>query len=1089
MNLTEFSVRHPVSISMLIVILVTLGFVSMSGLPVEMFPEIDFPIISIATEYEGVAPQEVEERVTRPIEQAVAAVEDVKSVRSRTTEGRSLVFIEFYWGADTDLLRIDVREKLDAIRGALPDDIDDPIVAKRGFGSDPQAIRVAVSSEYLPLTEVRRLAEDILKPRLESIEEVATVDVVGGREREIQVNVIQRQLGSHRLTLDDVILALRRENLNHPGGRFERGSYEVLLRTVGKFHSVTEIANLPVANRDGAMVTIADIAEVKDTFREVRSLSRFNGLETVELAVLKESQGNALAISDGVRARITELQLEFPQLQIGVAFDSSPFIRDAVINVRENATWGGFFAILVLWPFLSRRRWGVFVAIAASGAALLGIDVLLGSAGEDLGSLLLLAALAVGGILLTLLWASSPATLIVSLAIPISIVATFILIKFAEISLNVISLGGLGLGIGMLVDNSVVVTENIARHLAIGKNSRRAAIEGTSEVSLAIVVSTLTTLAVFLPIAWVEGIAREIFNDLSLTVTFSLSMSLLVSLTIVPMLASKFLSAETTRELDHDPTPEEELTALHRPQLRLNDALLWILAKRRRISTVLVASALLFLLSLVGLALHPKGFFPSMDRDTFALSVELPKGASFRFVNSIVEQVEAIVRQDPDVEDTFASVRPEKTILGVTLHKVRTRHSQDVQSDLRAALADIPDVKILVYNFSSSGSGRPVDVEILGHDRDRLAALAGLIKTQLDAVGGVLDIQSSAEEGRPELRIEIDRLRAADFGLSVREVADAVETAMDGRVAGQYTDQDAEMDIRVQYDPERRRAMASLENIGLRTPDGVPAVLREVARLRTDRGPIEIERLDQRRMVHVDAEKDRDVSITEVATALGRRLADTPFPAGYLWRFSGEEERRAEAFGGLAIALAIAVCLVYMIMAALFESLVQPFVIMLTLPLGLIGIYLGLAVFNHELTVPAYIGIIMMAGIVVNNAIVFVDYANRLRRRGLDRDRALALAAGVRLRPILMTAGTTVLGMLPLALGLGRGSHVFQALAAAVAGGVATSTILTLVVVPCAYDFIDRLAGHMRSGISKLGLEIRDPYSAGGEVHPPPRAV
>jgi HAE1 family hydrophobic/amphiphilic exporter-1 len=1071
------------------VILVALGFVSMSGLPIELFPEIEFPLVSVSTEYDGVAPQEIEERVTRPIEQVVAAVEDVKSVRSKTIEGLSHVYIEFNWGTDTDLKRLDVREKLDRIRGALPDDIDDPIVSKRSFGADPQAIRIAISSEFLPLTEVRRLAEDIFKPRLESIEDVATVEIIGGRRREIQVNTIPRQLGSYDLTLAEIVATLRAENLNQPGGRFERGRSDLLLRTVGKFGSLEEIRNLPIANRNGAVVTIADVAEVEDTFREVRALSRYNGLETVELSVMKEAQGNAVSISDGVRSKVAELGLEFPQLEFGVAFDSSLFIREAVLNVRENATWGGFFAILVLWPFLSRRRWGVFLAIAASGVALLLADPLIEVAGGGLAGVLVVAAAAIGALLVALLWTSSPATLIVSIAIPVSIIATFILIKFAGLSLNVISLGGLALGIGMLVDNSVVVIENIARHMSMGKGSRRAAVEGASEVALAIVVSTLTTLAVFLPIAWIEGIAREVFNDLSLTVSFSLSTSLLVAITIVPMLASKFLRAEGTAELDRAPTPEEEAAALNEPQRRLRAWLLWILEKRRRISTVLAGAACLFLLTMVGLALHPKGFFPSQDRDTFAISIDLPKGSSFETVDGVVRRIEEVIRRDPEVESTFASVRIPRTMVGVTLRKDRRRHSEDIQGAIRSRLSDVPDTKVMIFNFSSSGGGRPVDIEILGNDLDRLAGLGAVVKAKLEAIRGVLDVRSSSEEGRPELQVRIDRLKAADYGLSVREVADAVETAMDGRIAGQYSDEGEEMDIRVQYHPDHRRTLSSLEDLGLRNAVGVPTVLREVARLRTDLGPVEIDRIDQRRMVHVDSEKDRRISIAEIAADLTERLRDTPIPVGYLWRFSGEESRRAEAFGGLAMALMIAICLVYMIMAALFESLMQPFVIMLTLPLGMVGVYLGLALFGHELTVPAYVGIIMLSGIVVNNAIVFLDYVNRLRRRGLDRRAALSLAAGVRLRPILMTAGTTVLGMLPLALGIGRGSQVFQALASGVAGGIATSTVLTLLVLPCAYDVVDRLAGHVRSAVARLGVNIEDPYAREPEVHPPASTV
>ena len=402
MKLTEFSVAHPISIVMLIVILVMLGLISIVGLPIAMFPELEFPMITVSTDYESVAPQEIEERVTRPIEQAVASVEDVKRLRSFAKEGNTVTAIQFHWGADTEMLRIDVREKLDAIRSRLPDDIDDPLISRMTFGTDPQAIRVAISSQAIPLAELRRLADDIFKPRFESIDDVATVNVGGGYEREIQVNVIPEQLSSYELTLSEIMSAVRAENLNNPGGKIQRGREELLVRTIGKFDALEELENLALANRDGAIVTLADVAEVVDTHKDVTSLSRVNGLETVELAILKEARGNALAISDAARVQVVELRREFPLISFDVAFDSAPFIRDAVVNVQDNASWGAFFAILVLWPFLSRRRWGVFTAIAASGLALLLVGPLSERYAGALGSA---NAAALGGVAALLLGA------------------------------------------------------------------------------------------------------------------------------------------------------------------------------------------------------------------------------------------------------------------------------------------------------------------------------------------------------------------------------------------------------------------------------------------------------------------------------------------------------------------------------------------------------------------------------------------------------------------------------------------------------------------------------------------------------------
>lgn len=1081
MSPTEFSVRHPVSIAMMVVIAVTLGVISVFGLPIEMFPQLEFPMISVQTTYEGVAPQEVEERVTRPIERAVAAVEDVKRIRSVTREGSSFVMVEFTWGADTDRLRVDVREKLDAIRAALPDEIDDPLISRMNFGGEDEAIRLAISSPTLPLSEVRRLAEDLLKPRFESIDGVATTDVYGGLEREVQVNVLPAALDAYRVALGEVSAALRSANLNNPGGRIDRGRDEFLVRTVGKFRSLDDIRDATIRFEEGARIRIGDVAEVLDTHREVRSLSRFNGLPTVELAVIKETDGNVVAVSDAVKQRVATLAGEFPQLEIGVAFDTAPYIRKSIVDVQDNALWGAFFAILVLWPFLSNRRWRAFGGIALLGAGLLASGPVTAWLAAGLGTFgSLLGAGAVIGLallLLRLLWRSSPATLVVSIAMPISVISTFILIKFAGLTLNVISLGGLALGVGMLVDNSVVVIENVARHLALGKTARRAAVEGSSEVALAILVSTLTTLAVFLPITFTEGIAREVFTDLSLTVSFSLITSLVVAVTIVPMLASKILRAPTAVDGAASVGVEAEVEALSAAAARLRGLLLHLLARKRRAAGVLAGGIAVFALALVGLVLHPKSYFPENDHDNFALTLKLAEGTAFPVLDRAARRAEALAQADPDVASVFTAVRAgERVVVAVTLREDRARHGKDVQADLRRRLADLPDAEVGIQSYGGAGSGRPVQVHVLGEDPDRLAVLGTILKQQLETVPGSVDVRSSVEQGRPELRVEIDRVRVADQGLTVRRVAEVVETAMDGRVVGQLTDAGDEVDIRVQYKPSERSDLRHLRELVIRNDRGTPVALRELARLDADRGPVQIRRIDQRRMVEVDANLDKGAALDSIARQLEARMRDVPLPVGYVWRFSGEEERRAEAFGGLAVSLAIAIALIYMIMAALFESLAQPFVIMLSLPLSLVGVYLGLALFQHDLTVPSYVGVIMLAGIVVNNAIVLLDYVNRLRRRGLARREALALGAAVRLRPILMTAGTTVLGMTPLALGLGRGSNVLTGLAAGVVGGLAVSTALTLLVVPCAYDLVDRLAGRLRRGVGRLGLEVDDPF-------------
>lgn len=549
------------------------------------------------------------------------------------------------------------------------------------------------------------------------------------------------------------------------------------------------------------------------------------------------------------------------------------------------------------------------------------------------------------------------------------------------------------------------------------------------------------------------------------------------------MLASKFLPKPEGISQDGDVGLEDEIASLHRPQAKLRDLLLHILEKRRRIASVLGIAVGIFALSLVGLAGHPKGFFPANDGDSFAINVKMPNGTTFSVLDEVGRRAEVLAQQDPDVKNVFASVRAGSAVLvAVTLKEDRVRHTQEIQADLRRALLDTPDADVSVATHDGGGPGRPVEVQVRGEDPERLAVLGTIVRQKLETVPGAVDVQTSMEKGRPELQVEIDRLRAADHDLSVQAIADLVETAMEGKVVGQFADRGDEVDIRVQYKPSHRASLTALRDLVVRNEAQVPIVLREVARIDADRGPVEIRRLNQQRMVEVFSNLEKDVAVDTVARQLEARMDDVPLPIGYHWEFSGEEERRAEAFGGLALSLGVAILLVYMIMAALFESLMQPLVIMATLPLAIAGVYLGLAAFGHDLTVPAYVGIIMLAGIVVNNAIVLLDYVNRLRRRGVERREALALGAAVRLRPILMTAGTTILGMTPMALGLGRGSSVLQALAAGVVGGLALSTLLTLVVVPCVYDITDRLAARVRAGVSRVGIDIDDPFA-----HDPPR--
>ncbi len=1011
MKLTDIAINRPVTVLMILCLMVFSGIISLLGLPVDFLPELEFPFISVWTKYEGVAPQEIETSITEPIEQAVSTIENVKEIRSYSREGQSRVYVKFNWGTNLDIARIDVREKVGLISGILPERADEPIVSKRSWGHENEVIRLSISSPVIGLDRLRKVAEDTIKPHLERIKGAATAEVMGGLKREILVNVDTRKLKAYDLPLTAVSSTLFAENLNNPGGRIEGSKREFLVRTLGKLNSVEQIESLVVAVRGDTPIYIRDVAEVRDTFKEQRDYARYNGMPAVEIAVLKESEGNIVQIADEVRRAIKRLERMLPNVNIAVAYDESNFVKASVATVRENALYGVLFATAMLFLFFR----------------------------------------------------SFASTMVLAIAMPISVIVTFVLIRFAGMTLNVVSLGGLALGIGMLVDNSVVVLENSFRFLQLGRSPKQAASEGTSQVAIPITVSTLTTLAVFIPIIWIEGISKELFTDFSLTVAFSLASSLFIAFTAVPMMVSLFFRnrAGGARVPTHYGTAFGRLQRAYQPLIRA--------AINHRWKVVAAAVALLTVSVFGMLKWVTREFFPTLNRDSVLIDVKLPVGYSLNETDAIATEFEKIAMNEPSVAGVLAEVAPRYFIIAITLKPVGERDDTMMVIDrLRAKMSHIPGAETDFFTMGPSSGGSPLAVRISGMEHSVLSSLAEEVKQRIRSVRGAVDVSSSDEEGRPEIQVRVDRKRCADFGLDVRNVAEVVETAMEGKIVGAIDEDGEETDIRVRVTERDRRSIEELRDIVLANRSGISFPLSEIATVEYGVGPVDINRQDQKRTVTIGANITHDTKLSVIRDRVANALAGMEFPDGYFWEFAGEISDMDEAFQGLTKAFAIAIVLVYIILAAEFESFIHPFTIILTVPFSIVGVFLALLITGNSLNVPAYIGVIMLAGIVVNNAIVMIDYILRLRREeNLPKRDAVIQGATVRLRPILITALTTMLGMLPMSLGWGEGSHFYRALAATVIGGLFVATFLTLVVLPVVYMLFDDASEKLRNKLRR----------------------
>jgi HAE1 family hydrophobic/amphiphilic exporter-1 len=1032
MSIPRFAIERPVTMFMISMVIILLGGISLTRLPVDLMPDTQMPTITVRVSYSGVGPLEMEELVTRPIEQAVSAVAGLERVDSTSSEGNANVRLNFAWGTDLSEAADEVRTRLDRVRGRMPEDADPPTVFKFDSTSMP-IMGIGVEGDFDPVT-LRELAQNDLSPRLERVAGVAAVTINGGLRRQIRVDLSREKITALNLSPDRIIQILRTENQNIPLGEVNDADRTLLLRSPGQFTHVDEIRNIVVMTRDGVPVYLRDIADVRDTTEDRRSFMRINGVNGIRMQVTKQSGTNTIQIAEGVKREVARINAEVDGIKLQILDDQSRFIERAIGSVQEHAMLGGLLVIAIIYLFL-----------------------------RDLKS-----------------------TAIICTSIPVSVIGTFALLYFGGYTLNTLTFGGLALGIGMIVDAAIVVLENTYRHLEMGKDRMTAAIDGSEEVWSAILASTLTHIAVFVPMLFLTGVSSIMFGQLAAVVSFSLAMSLLVAVTIVPVLCSRLLDpphTEATGLLGRisKATGFNRLSAMIDRGLNQVDefyARMLHLALAHR-PTVFATGFALFAIALVLLQGIGFEFQPQTDEGEVQVDVELAVGSRIERTEAVILGVEERVRQLVPEGVRFISQaggggggggfgggsmhRGNVNILLVPRDE-RDRSNEQISMMLRRELSGIPGVIVrarpsggqnnMMRGMGGGGGDGRLSIEILGHDLETSKGIAQDLKTMLDSTPGIADSRLQREEGRPELAVRVDRDKAALLGLTVTGVANTIRTNVAGSQAAMFRDAGNEYPIIVRLREADREQVSEVGDVLLSTPSGQVLPAKNLMVIDRGTGPVSIERKNQERVQRVNAETE--VTLSEAVEAVKARLNEITVPRDFAVGFGNEVEEQARSFRELQLVLILAIVLVYTVMASQYESLRDPFIIIFSIPLAAIGVVGMLLITGTPFSMQAYIGVIMLAGIVVSNAILLVDYTNTLRHRdGMELRAAIEQAGRHRLRPILMTSLCTALGLVPMALGIGEGAELQAPLARVVIGGLMTSTIITLVFVPAMYTLFE----------------------------------
>ena len=1048
MDLSELSVRRGVTFSMIFLIVVGFGLFSLARLRLDMFPDITFPMIGVVTTYEGAGPREMEDLVTRPIEGVVTAVEGVKQVNSTSKQGASVVLVELGWGTDLDQAETDVRKNIDFIKGLLPEDADAPI----SFAFDPSMqpiVFLGISGPY-PETRLRQIAEQKVEPLLERLPGVASADTIGGGKREIQVQLDPRRMARAGVTPQQVITALRLDNVQLPGGSIDQGGWQFTIQARGRFTRVRQIEQVVVGLRGRVPVRVRDVAAVVDGLKEATRLVRVNRKPGILVMVRKQSDANSVQAVRAVMKALADVERQAGRgVKLSVIFNQGEFIEKSIGNLSTTALMAFGFAFVVLFTFLRSVR----------------------------------------------------SSIIVAGAIPISVIATFAIMDAWGLTLNIISMAGLALAIGMLVDNAIVVLENIFGMLEQGRRGRAAAVEGTREVATAITASTLTTVVVFLPVLFVPGIAGKMFGDMAITICFSLAASLFVARTGIPLAASRLLRREDVPRGVDPATGEVRaqygrvMGAAARIYARM---LAWCLRNRKK---TLALAVLSFMGAIAVGSRLPREFFPKYDQGLFEMQIDTAVGSSLEVTDRAFRRMERIIEQHVPERQVFNAdigsgegfvamfaKGPHSGMMRIKLkgRKQRTRTQQQIEQDLRQRFNEIPGVTAVVFQPNFMGSA-DIELKVYGHDLVQARQLGLRLKALVSKVEGTSDVLFSLDAGKPEMAVQLDRGRLTGLGLNTAAVSSAISTVFSGKLATFYREGGTEYDVRVRGPRNLRRDQRDLATLPIVTPTGASVPLGSIATVRPSVGPATITREDQQRVVTISATvPGKDLG--GVTARLNKALESFAWPDGFTHRVGGQAEDLQESFLYLGIALLAAILLVYMVMASQFESLLHPFLILFTIPLASVGVVAALGLTGTSLSVTALVGVLILVGVVVNNAIVLVDTINRRRQARREaaasalgpevvvqgpyrvdagsgarvplEDQASLLAsvqqAGQRrMRPILMTALTTILGMTPLAAELGDGSESWSPMARAVIGGLTSATFLTLLVIPSLYIWIE----------------------------------
>ncbi len=1014
MGLPEFSIRRPVTVTVACLLAILLGGIAFVEIPVDLMPDTVFPAISVRADYPGVGPEEMETLVARPLEEAFSAAPGVEEIYSNCTEGAAFIRVNFAYGSNLDEAANELRSRLDRRRRELPEDMDPPVMFKFDISQFPILFLTVAADDQDP-KQLRHFTEKNLQPRLERVPGVAQFTIRGGLRREIHIDLNLQKLRALDLPVSDVVRIVQRENLNEPVGPVREGRFEVLLRTQGEYRNLEQIRKVVVASRRGVPVYLDEVALVEDSHEEVRQMASVDGKPAVRLFVYKQSGSNTVDVSEAVWEEVARIHRDYPAIHITTTGDSAEFIKAAIRNVRNSALQGSFLAVFVLLFFLA----------SFSSAAIIGV------------------------------------------AIPISVIATFALMYFNGFTLNTVSFGGLALGVGMLVDNAIVVLENIVRHREEGLGPREAAVVGSREVGAAITASTLTTVAVFVPVLFLQGVSAITFQQLAYVVSFSLFCSLLVALTIVPLLCSRWLGEPGQGFVSRAFGGSQRVILWISQQY--GSSLGWAAGHKAGVlaTAALLSAGAVYLGQYVGVELQPQ-----VDEGEIRINVELEPGTRVEITDTVMQRLADVVRENvPEVQTIMVESGAGGFInntgqnggdMRVRLvdRGQRIRLASEIVNELRPMLQIEPGLVVRanvsggMYNRLSSaagGAGDRIAVEIRGQELEILANLAELVREKMAAIPGVADAMSSQKPGLPEMVVQVDRDKASSLGLNVSDVAETFKTAVGGRRSSMYRDQGDEFNILVRLQEPDRMEIEQAGSVPLTVPSGRTIPASEVVRMIRREGPTQIDRRDQQRVVSVTATPtDRDLGA--IIADIDSELSEIALPPGYEFRFGGEYEEQQKAFRQLSFAAGLALVLVYMVMAAQFESWRDPFIILFSVPLAGIGVVLLLLMTRTTFNMQAFLGIIILVGIVVNNAIVLIDYANQLvREHGFEPREAAVTAGARRLRPILMTSATTILGLLPMALGLGEGGELQAPLARTVIGGLTTSTLITLFVVPVVY--------------------------------------